>query len=98
VCRYRVKAILSEFFFPLCVSQNYFAGLRVKELSLFFLSSMIYCAYLFVLINTLNNCKILIAHMDAIIMSLIYYHICSIDPLAHYNIIYYVATLYCEQL
>ena len=60
---------------------------------------MIYCAYFFVLINKLNNCKILIANMDAIIMSLIYYHICSIDPLAHYKIIYYyVATLYCEQL
>jgi len=39
------------------------------------------------------------AHVDAIIMSLIYYQICSIDPLDHYKIIYYyIATLYCEQL
>ena len=60
---------------------------------------MIYYAYFFVLINKLNSCKILIAHVDAITMSLIYYHISSIDPLAHYKIIYYyVATLYCEQL
>ena len=43
------------------------------KLSLFFVSSVIYCVYSFVLINKLNNWKILIAHVDAI-MSLIYYH------------------------
>ena len=46
----------------------------------------------------LSNCKILIAHMDVIVMSLIYHHTYSIALSTLQNIYYYVNTLYCEQL
>ena len=60
-----------------------YVDLRVKdhlylkityELQSIFPFSVIYCVYFLVLINKLNNCKILVAHMDVIIMSLIYFH------------------------
>ena len=54
---------------------------------------MICCIYSLVLINRLNNCKILIAHMDAVLN--LPPHIYSIALSTLQN---YVATLYCEQL
>ena len=61
---------------------------------------VIYCVYSLVLINKLNNFKILIAHMDAIIMSLFtIMYTYTQQLLTHYKIrYYYVVTLYCEQL